>query len=233
MRKRNVRRHHGRAIRSKGQQVTTQFDEARLKIHTQLQSLRREMAAVHRDFLTATSAFSEQWYQSQAQRILSQNPGRFAELLPSKRSALKSAVMSLVDESSRLIEQFFGEADLWWDQKDPAAPRRHYCYDMRGDLLPESIDEPLRFVLGALLPVMEEAGFSVMGFSYKCFGKAYAGQPQRFPFFRQRYRTSAQMVQSLEKYATLHGATVAAEHQLVDLDREEARSQDQLLWDMA
>lgn len=211
--------------------MATQFDQARAEIHGQLEDLRAEMQQCHRAFLEATATFVANWYQEQVRRILGENPGKFAALPDSTRSTFKREVFDLIDASSVTLRQFFDDADIWWDDKDPSAARPHYDYAVKAGCPPKAIDEPLRFAMGALLTVVERHSFCASGFAMRRFGDS--DRAPRHPYFRQRYVSSPEMVSLLDSYATLHAAAIDAERRLVEVDRDEARNQDQLLWDQA
>lgn len=215
--------------------MATKFDQARVDIRSQLSDLRREMAACHRDFIGATGLFLGLWFEEQVRRVLSENPGRFGELPPETRSQVKLEVCGLIDDADRIVRRFFIAEEVWWDAIDPSGARRHFEYEMNGTALPEHMDEPIRFAMGTLLPIMERHGFNASGFAIRRYTQPnnYRHQPERLPYYRQRYHCSAQMTQGLQFYANLHTAALAAERELVEVDRDEARSQDQVLWDQA
>lgn len=216
-----------------GTVVDNRFDQARSQIYAQLEALRAEMQGCHREFLEATGGYVEHWYHAQIRRILRENPGRFAALPEVSRTEFKREVLNLVDDTPRTIRRFFNNEDIWWDLKDPSAPRRHYDYSMDGNLLPPAIDEPLRFTMGALLPIVERYRFSAAGFSIRQISKGFDDRAPRYPFYRQRYECTPQMITVLQGYANLHTKAVAAEKNLSEVDRAEAREQDELLWEQA
>ncbi len=208
----------------------SQFDRARTEIHAQLESLRLQMRQTHNAFLDATIEFLADWYQAQVPRILAENPGLFSSLPDETRSALKRDVLGLVDDAPQIIRHHFGRADIWWDQKDPAAARRHYEYTMNGATLPAALDELLRFCMGSLLPIVERHGFNASGFVLRrpAGSDARAG---RLPCFRPAFQASPRMCEFLNQYAGMHNTAIAAERALVEIDRDEARASDQILWE--
>lgn len=213
--------------------MTSHFDQARQDIHEQLEELRAEMERCHQSFLEATAVFLADWYEGQVRRILGENPGKFGELPETTRSEIKREVYGLIDSTNATLRRFFANADIWWDQKDPAAARPHYEYRTQGGCPPKAIDEPLRFAMGTLLPVIEAYGFCATGFALRIHGESTDRRPVKYPYFRQRYQSSPEMVSLLDSYATLHTAAIDAERKLVDIDRDEARNHDQVLWDQA
>ena len=184
--------------------MRNQFDQERATIDTKLDALRGEMKQCHVAFVKASATYLSDWYQQQVRRILAANPGRFAELPQETRSQLKQDVFDLIGNANGTVNRFFAQADIWWDEKDPSAARGHYSYEI-------------------------EAG----GFALRRLGDSFDDKAARFPYFRQRYQSSGEMVSLLNSYSLMHGAASDAERQLVEVDRDEQRAQDQLLWDQA
>ena len=213
--------------------MRNQFDQERATIDTKLDALRGEMKQCHVAFVKASATYLSDWYQQQVRRILAANPGRFAELPQETRSQLKQDVFDLIGNANGTVNRFFAQADIWWDEKDPSAARGHYSYEIEAGRPPQAIDEPLRFAMGALLPIMERHGFCATGFALRRLGDSFDDKAARFPYFRQRYQSSGEMVSLLNSYSLMHGAASDAERQLVEVDRDEQRAQDQLLWDQA
>lgn len=213
--------------------MNNSFDQQRFEIDSKLAAIRGEMQQCHRAFAKASAAYLADWYQQQVRSILSDNPGRFAEHPEEIRSQFKREVFDLIESADATVDRFFAQADIWWDEKDPAAARGQYNYKVQGGRPPQAIDEPLRFAMGALLPVTERYGFRTRGFALRRLGDSFDEKAARFPYFRQRYQSSQQMVSLLNSYSLMHVAAIDAERELVEVDRDERRVQDQLLWDQA